>query len=420
MDDPNDRRPGGSAGDAAPGGASGGAPGEGAAPAAYGGAAGPASGQSSGQSKSQADKPSMLPALSVPKGGGAIKGIGEKFSVAAATGTASLSVPLPASPGRSGFGPQVGLSYDSGHGNGAFGLGFALSAPTITRKTDKGLPRYYDNEESDEYILSGAEDLVPNRVAGPDGSLILDVIDTPGSDHVVQQYRPRVEGLFARIERHTLKADGSEHWEVTTKDNVTHIYGQSGITVDPAGRTIPEPRIFDPKDQSRVFSWLLEQSADDRGNVVRYEYKAEDGVGVDPTKTSERSRFDRKSGSPVVHRDGAAVLEARRSTATSRPDSRRTSCSSWCSTTASTRAPRRRRTRTSTWPVRIDPFSTYRAGFEVRTYRLCQRVLMFHRLSDSRAPLLVRSTDFTYEPDPAFTYLTGVTQRGYIFDAAAR
>ena len=30
------------------------------------------------------------------------------------------------------------------------------------------------------------------------------------------------------------------------------------------------------------------------------------------------------------------------------------------------------------WPVRRDPFSSYRAGFEVRTYRLCQRVLMFH------------------------------------------
>src|SRR5690242_11245197 len=121
-----------------------------------------------GQSKSQADKPSMLPAITTPKGGGAIKGIGEKFEVAGATGTASLSVPLPVSPGRNGFGPAVGLSYDSGHGNGPFGLGFALSVPTITRKTDKGLPRYYDTEESDEYILSGAEDLVPNRK--PDGS----------------------------------------------------------------------------------------------------------------------------------------------------------------------------------------------------------------------------------------------------------
>ncbi|WP_366836081.1 SpvB/TcaC N-terminal domain-containing protein [Nitrosomonas sp.] len=40
--------------------------------------------------------------------------------------------------------------------------------PAITRKTDKGLPRYNDADESDVFILSGAEDLVP--VLNPDGS----------------------------------------------------------------------------------------------------------------------------------------------------------------------------------------------------------------------------------------------------------
>ena len=33
--------------------------------------------------------------------------------------------------------------------------------PSITRKTDKGLPKYQDADESDVFILSGAEDLVP-------------------------------------------------------------------------------------------------------------------------------------------------------------------------------------------------------------------------------------------------------------------
>ena|SRR5436190_13063271 len=59
------------------------------------------------------------------------------------------------SPGRSGFGPQLSLSYDSGSGNGPFGFGWALYIPKITRKTDKGLPKYIDAEESDTYILSG-------------------------------------------------------------------------------------------------------------------------------------------------------------------------------------------------------------------------------------------------------------------------
>src|SRR5262249_60016509 len=69
-------------------------------------------------------------------------------------------------------------------------------------------------------------------------------------------------------------------------------------------------------------------------------------------------------------------------------------------------------------------FSSYRAGFEVRTCRLCQRVLMFHHFADEEGvgnDCLVRSTDFTYshEQDPSnarnpvYTFLLTVTQSGY-------
>src|SRR5262249_35461226 len=71
-----------------------------------------------------------------------------------------------------------------------------------------------------------------------------------------------------------------------------------------------------------------------------------------------------------------------------------------------------------------DPFSSYRAGFEVRTYRLCQRVLMFHHFpgeANVGANCLVRSTDFTYsyEADatnarnPIFSLLLSALQCAY-------
>ena len=82
------------------------------------------------------------PSITLPKGGGAIRGIGEKFAANPVTGTGSMTVLIATSPGRSGFGPQLSLSYDSGSGNGPFGLGWNLSLPAITRKTDKGLPKY--------------------------------------------------------------------------------------------------------------------------------------------------------------------------------------------------------------------------------------------------------------------------------------
>src|ERR1700685_1961657 len=102
-----------------------------------------------------------LPHVTLPQGGGAIRGIGEKFSVNAATGTSALSIPLALRPGRSGFTPNLGLNYDSGTGNGPFGFGWKLSVPSITRKTDKGLPQYCDADESDVFILAGGGGLVP-------------------------------------------------------------------------------------------------------------------------------------------------------------------------------------------------------------------------------------------------------------------
>ena len=110
------------------------------------------------------------PQVSLPKGGGAIRGIGEKFAANPVTGTGTLTVPIATSPGRSGFGPQLSLAYNSGSGNGPFGLGWSLGGlPSITRRTDKGLPRYQDRDESDIFILSGAEDLVPVLVEDAGG-----------------------------------------------------------------------------------------------------------------------------------------------------------------------------------------------------------------------------------------------------------
>ena len=86
----------------------------------------------------------QAPTISLPKDGGAIRGMGEKFAASPVTGTGSKSVPTATSLGRSGFGPQLSLSYDSGAGTGPFGLGGRLSLPSIPRKMDKGLPCYDD------------------------------------------------------------------------------------------------------------------------------------------------------------------------------------------------------------------------------------------------------------------------------------
>jgi RHS repeat-associated protein len=378
----------------------------------------------------------QTPGISLPKGGGAIKGIGEKFSANPVTGTGSMSVPIYSSPGRSGFGPQLAVSYDSGVGNGPFGFGWSLSLPSITRKTEKGLPKYADIEESDVFILSGAEDLVPILIRNMQGHWEkekLPVRTVNGINYQVDRYRPRIEGLFARIERWKNINDATEvFWRSISKDNITTWYGKTA-----------DSRIADAADPSRIFSWLICQSHDDKGNVIVYVYKAEDSVkvfedssGKSLTKAHERNRTDQsRSAQRYVKRirygNHSPYFPAIRADAAwpEPPDADAPDGSNawhfevvfdYGEHDANAPTPND----TGPWPARRDPFSYYRAGFEVRTYRICQRVLMFHHFPGEvgvERDCLVRSTDFTYSDEvdptdvhnPIYTFLRSVTQTGF-------
>src|SRR5919197_1103870 len=154
------------------------------------------------QNANQGTNGFTVPSLSLPKGGGAIRSIGEKFSTNPATGAGTITVPIFTTPGRSGFDPKLSIAYNSGSGNGPYGFGWELSLPSITRKTDRGLPKYDDTAESDIFILSGAEDLVPVLVQNNDeGTWIRK--SSSVDDFIISYYRPRTEGLFARIEKWT-------------------------------------------------------------------------------------------------------------------------------------------------------------------------------------------------------------------------
>jgi hypothetical protein len=370
------------------------------------------------------------PSISLPKGGGAIRGMGEKFAANPVTGTGSLTIPIATSPGRSGFGPQLSLSYDSGAGNGPFGLGWSLVLPAITRKTDKGLPRYRDAEESDEFILSGAEDLVPVLVENENRSdwnrEVLPPRIFDGVSYIVQRYRPRTEGLFARIERWTNESDPADcFWRSISRDNITTWYGRSAHS-----------RITDPNDPTHIFSWLIYQSHDDKGNVIVYGYQPENSTRIDLFQVNERNRTETsraanryikriRYGNHTPYFPELAATEPWPSPPGAELED---GSSDWLFEVVFDYGEHNVDSPlpidNDGWPARQDPFSTYRAGFEVRTYRLCQRVLMFHHFPDEKdvgANCLVRSTDFNYHYEqfpedarnPIHTTLASVTQCGY-------
>lgn len=345
-----------------------------------------------------------IPQITLPKGGGAIKSIDEKFSVNAANGTAGFSIPFPFSPSRNAFMPSMTLSYNSGSGNGVFGLGWSAEAPSISRKTEKKLPEYNDAEESDTFIFSGAEDLVPELIQSTPGNWMKD----PALPANVTRYRPRTEGGFARIEK-VIEPDGNVYWKVTSKDNVISIFGKS-----------KSAQIFNPTNETKIFKWLLEFSCDDKGNCFQYEYKKEDNVNV-PNDLHEKNRLNDFSNCTNVYLKRIKYCNEEHFR-------RPVNFAEWENLVLPTEyllelvldygehdADNPQPGDNKDWECRKDAFSDYRAGFEIRTYRLCSRVLMFHRFPElGELPCLVRLMTFEYNKGTAFTFLQSVKQTGYI------
>jgi RHS repeat-associated protein len=379
-----------------------------------------------------------IPSISLPKGGGAIKGIDEKFQVNAANGTASFSIPLPFSPNRNGFTPQLSLSYNSGVGNGLFGIGWDIDLPSIQRRTDKKLPRYFDTNEveniatEDSFMFSGVEELVPFMELQNEVWKVKQFEDDT-KKFIVRQYRPRIEGSFSRIERIYEKDKNHYYWKVTSKDNITTFFGYNETC-----------RIADPSDESKVFQWLPEFAYDDKGSWVWYEYKEENLDSVS-NEVHEKNRFEKVAQFSNKHIKSIkyANQEAKYFENTPYVPSLPNGENCFFEVVFDYGEHDKDNPKIEDnvkWLSRADAFSSYRSCFEMRTYRLCQRVLMFHTFPDTiddngnlvkglnnGVTTLVRSIDFEYkkssiyggikqeeEKNTELTYLIAIEQSGYI------
>jgi hypothetical protein len=355
-----------------------------------------------------------IPSINLPKGGGAIKGIDEKFTVNAINGTCSFSIPIPFSNARN-FTPSLNLSYNSGSGNSPFGIGWNLDLPTIRRKIDKKLPRYRDSEDSDTFLFADAEDLVPEFkkdpsgkfLQQPNGSFVINEFDSPDATHTIRIYKPRIEKLYSRIERWTNKYNYETKWRVTTKDNITTLFGWT-----------PSAQIASPQMPSQIFEWFPEFVFDDRGNCYQYVYKKENSDGINALHSHNKNRiYNGEISYTNIYLEKVlyGVKQPYNGFGALYPDEH-----DYFFQTVFDYGEYESFTpynKSNPWEFRPDPFSDYRSGFEIRTTRLCKRVLLFHYFDElPEGSALVKSLNFTYKytPDESFSFLQNITTYGYI------
>lgn len=327
------------------------------------------------------------PTVSLPKGGGAIQGLGETFAANAFTGAASLMVPIVISACRDSA-PELALHYQSAGGNGLFGLGFGLDLPAIVCRTARGQPRY---DGSDTFLAPDGMPLARDLSAPPrqqDGYEII-------------RYLPSRQGSFALIEHWIDSRTRVSFWRVIDADNVQTHYGRTAMA-----------RIADPTQPEHIFSWLLEDKISPQGDATLYCYRAEDTANVAPA-LYEQGRVQNANRYPerilygndrplfsvdeltsvgwhfeVVFDYGERLLDPLPPQPYPPPAN-------------------------SQWLARPDPLSSYDAGFEIRTHRLCRNILMFHRFIElGNDPVLVRLTRFSYDENPVASRLIMVEAAG--------
>lgn len=290
--------------------------------------------------------------ISLPQGGGALKGIGEKFSPDLHTGTGNFTVPIALPPGRNGFQPQLNIVYSTGNGNGPFGLGWSLSIPGVSRKTSKGVPRYDD--ANDTFILSGAEDLVPIEV------------EKNKSNAEVKtrtRYRPRTEGLFARIDHH--HDSKNDYWEVRSKDGLVSFYGTPQRPAG-AGQDWQDPAaLVNPNRKRNIFAWKLTATQDPFDNRIEYTYEPDAG------KPDSTKKNPHEWNQPLIKQIQYGDYTEQNKT------------EFLISITFE-------------YESRNDAFSEYRSGFEIRTSKRCKEITIKTHAGQVRS---VRTYKLEYEND---------------------
>ncbi|EIV91293.1 toxin TcdB middle/N-terminal domain-containing protein [Frankia sp. QA3] len=174
--------------------------------------------------------------LSLPRGGGAVRGLGETFQPDFHTGTGSYAIPLDLPNGPNDIAPKLTLLYSTAAGGGPFGMGFGLNLLTIGRSTNRRVPTYTDG---DPLVLHGGGELV----------------DVGGG-----RLRLRHESADWRIAR-----DG-DGFRLTDADGRIHHLGSTEQARRRSSGVGP-PKVLD---------WLLERIEDPLGNRVDHSYLRDD------------------------------------------------------------------------------------------------------------------------------------------------
>lgn len=339
---------------------------------------------------------------SLPRGGGAVSGSAGALNAGGPDGTAGYSIPLPSAQIRS-VAPAVALSYSSAGGSSPFGLGWQCGLPAFRRETRFGTPIY---TEQDAFTGPDGEVL---RATGEERTATLLAGMSVGEHHVVR-YRSALDDPSTRTERWTSSESGETFWLQYAADGSLTLYGWS-----------TSARLSAPGDTHAVAEWMIEETVTATGEHVLYRWRDEDDARCTEEELSAHPSVSGKYPDEICWGNVAPADHFLVTVSVPPPETWLCSLRFDYGERLPRSAARPEGGFTTPWRLRHDCFSRYHYGFDVRTRRLCRKVLLFQRTgllsgTGDATPEYISGIELSYDESPVVSVLTACRQISYESD----
>lgn len=244
----------------------------------------------------------------------------------------------------------------------------------ISRRTQHGVPQYH-GEDTFLCPMGEVMAVAVNQSGQPDVRKTDKLLggQLPVT-YTVTRHQPRNIQHFSKLEywQPTTDVETTPFWLMYSPDGQIHIFGKTR-----------QAQIANPAEDSQIAQWLLEETVTPTGEHIYYQYRAEDDIGCDDSE--KNSHLNASAQRYLIQVNyGNITPEPSLLVLKNTPPTD----NEWLFHLVFDYGERAQEINTvppfkvpsNNWKIRPDRFSRFEYGFEVRTRRLCQQILMFHRL----------------------------------------
>jgi RHS repeat-associated protein len=206
-------------------------------------------------------------ATALPGAGGSVQKQKGDLSTNLFRGQVGFKIPLKVPAGNAGHAPELAISYDTGLGLGAFGLGWQLALPSIERSTTFGVPTYQLSQNT------GFADILTVN-----GTRIKFISHKDG----VYRYRLEKDFGYTSLTYYSGEFSLREHdfpgggWVLARSSGEVLVFHQTAcgvvsdlVATNPGGDCKSEVL----GEQRKIQAWKLTHQINNHGRVIHYTYQ---------------------------------------------------------------------------------------------------------------------------------------------------